>query len=282
MEQRDANEHPRPANDSCADLALLFADRKLGAASKLAFLQLWRFAGCQPAQVTITADWLAGRCGRSPKAAWLWIEELQNHDLIAVGERNERRGTITITVFNPCPGRRAAITDAQLRMDFTPAPEPPSAAAEPVAEVLEPKPPRPLVPKKNSTSISYQSTNVSKASKPKEASKSNALPKRADFLAIAAAAMPAPAEQKEALKRRIVAACAPERVADWVAGQAANLVLYHEVPMRELDQILADVDAMARTGKEFHPAAFFHSKARQLAWRHGAPWPHRRATEVPS
>lgn len=98
-------------------LKILLADRKLGAASKLAFLQLWDYAGRKPGRIVITADWLGSTCGRSPKAAWLWLEELAKHDLIRLGERNERRGSVTIDLYNPCPGGdREANPDRQLRL----------------------------------------------------------------------------------------------------------------------------------------------------------------------
>ena len=121
-------------------LKLLLADRKLGAASKLAFLQLWDFAGNRAGRVVITADWLGSTLGRSPKAAWLWLDELVGHDLIRLGERNERRGTVVVDLYNPCPGERAAITAQPQRA------LPIVAAID--AEVSTPKPPRPLVPKK--------------------------------------------------------------------------------------------------------------------------------------
>jgi hypothetical protein len=60
---------------------------------------------------------------------------------------------------------------------------------------------------------------------------------------------------------------------EWVAGSAANLVVYHQVPLQELKQILADVDAMRAAGSLRNAGAFFHSKARALAARHGKPWP---------
>ena len=88
----------KPSNNP---LTVLFADRKIGAASKLAFLQLWTFAGQTPGRIVVTADWLASACGRSPKAAWLWLHELEAHDLIKIGERNERRGTIDLDLLQP-------------------------------------------------------------------------------------------------------------------------------------------------------------------------------------
>ena len=122
-------------------LALLMADRKLGSASKMAYWQLWQFAGGQPGRVVITADWLGGRCGRSSKAAWLWLEELERHDLVKLGERNERRGTVVVDVYNPCPGHRGEpITeDPQQRLPIGCGEDTPAIAdrvtAEGVAEV---------------------------------------------------------------------------------------------------------------------------------------------------
>jgi len=254
-------------------LKLLIADRKLGAASKLAFLQLWEFAGRQPGRVTITADWLGGVCGRSPKAAWLWLVELEKHDLIELGERNERRGTVQVDLYNPCPGNRAATTDFQTRLPLQCDGVPPSAkrsceTASGQSEVTAPKPPAPLVPKKDQE-LSYQST---KDSSKNSTNSSDSM--RLDASSIVAAIDADPAQQKERLKRKILGVCGGlSQCSDWVAGSAANLVVYHEVPLGELLRILADVQAMREVGTLQHAGRFFHAKARQLAARLGKPWP---------
>jgi hypothetical protein len=253
-------------------LKLLFADRKLGAASKLAFLQLWDFAGGEPGRVVITADWLAGVCGRSPKAAWLWLGELESHDLVKLGERNERRGTITIDIYNPCPGGRSGLAgDRQTRLPIGSGENTPAIAAT-SSEVSASKPPRPLVPKKVED-LSYQSTNASKDSK-------NSVDSMSAVFGQAAAIvdeLSEPAVQKERLKRRIFSVCGGVAgVAEWVAGSAANLVVYHGVPVEDLDRILGDVDAMRCAGTLRNAGSFFHSKAKQLADRHGKPWPRPR------
>ena len=86
-----------------------------------------------------------------------------------------------------------------------------------------------------------------------------------------------PGLQKERLKRRIFAACGPATpVAEWVAGSAANLVVYHGVPIEDLDRVLGDVDAMREAGSLRHAGRFFHAKAKELADRHGKPWPRPR------
>ena len=246
-------------------LKLLIADRKLGAASKLAFMQLWELADRQPGRIVVTADWLGGVCGRSPKAAWLWLEELEKHDLIRLGERNERRGSVVIDVYNPCPGGdREATPDRQLRLD--------AAAAADRSEVTATKPPSPLVPK-NSKNSSCQSTNEVPMN-----SMNSLVPKGAQIGADAAAIVAAiggdVGEQKARLKRRIQAACGSSNpVSEWVAGSAANLVVYHGVLIEDLDRILADVDAMRSVGSLRDAGGFFHFKVRELAGRLGKPWP---------
>lgn len=260
-------------------LKLLIADRKLGAASKLAFLQLWEYAGGKPGPIVITADWLGGSCGRSPKAAWLWLEELQKHDLIRIGKRNERRGSVSVDLYNPCPGGdREATPDRQLRLGAAAAGVTGEASGtREGSEVSATEPPSPLVPKNSKENLSYQSTNVSRNSKDPMDSMSAAtiaVDVAAAVAAIAGDVLGDPADQKARLKRRIQAACGSSNpVAEWVAGSAANLVVYHEVPIGELQLILGDVDAMRQVGKLQNAGRFFHFKVRELAARLGKPWP---------
>lgn len=317
------------------ELKVLFADRKLGAASKLAFLVLWEYAGRQPGEIVITADWLGSACGRTPKAARLWLAELEKHDLIKILERNERRGTLRLAIYNPCPGNREATPDCQARLPFEPPevageeapqprgsevlergpPRPPEKAAELGASPMEfsksrekhaefvatpPKPPRDapsLVPKKKED-LSYQSTKVPKQEPknptyptyPKDSRSLEDAAAEAGVTTIAAllpaAGAPAleePSDDKERLKARILRACrstAAAPLAEWVAGAAANLVVYHGVAYEDLAGILADVEAMRRAGSLRDPAAFFHSKCRRLAARLGAPWPRSTGREI--
>jgi len=266
-------------------LQVLMADRKLGAASKLAFLLLWDMAGEQPGEIVITADLLAGRCGRSPRAVHLWLDQLAKHELVHIIERNERRGTIRLAVYNPCPGDREATPDPQARLPFATA-EPVGQDVPPVppsTEVSAPKPPRSLVPKKQEL-VSCQSTKESKG--PKDSKDSKSEPDDAGPMAAAMAALAAtmletrdPAEQKVRLKARIQSACRGD-VADWVAGAAADLVVRYGVPIQELDAILADVDALRTAGSLRSAGRFFHAKARDLAKRFGAPWPRKQRAEV--
>ncbi len=103
-----------------------------------------------------------------------------------------------------------------------------------------------------------------------------------DFSAVQSAATIAmlnasqPAEQKARLMRRIQSAVGVP-IAEWVAGQAANLVVYGEVPIRELEHILIDLDA--KRHRLTNAAAWFHAQARKLAGRYGKHWPHRKNSE---
>ena len=89
-------------------------------------------------------------------------------------------------------------------------------------------------------------------------------------------------QQKERLKARFIAACGQRDPLDkWTAGAAANLVIYHDVPMKALDKILCDMDAMRRTGSLRNAARFFHGQVRKLALRLDKPWPRKSKEEAP-
>jgi DNA-binding transcriptional ArsR family regulator len=64
----------------------------------------------------------------------------------------------------------------------------------------------------------------------------------------------------------------PTDLAEWVAGAAANLAVFHDLGP-ELDHVLCDVDAMRRAGSLRDGPRLFHQLARRLANRHGKPWP---------
>ena len=89
----------------------------------------------------------------------------------------------------------------------------------------------------------------------------------------------APTEQRRRLMAKIQA-IVREPLTEWVLGSAANLVAIHNVPVRELNVILGDVEAMRATGNLRSAAAFFHKKARDLAARHGVQWPRRAPVET--
>jgi hypothetical protein len=81
-----------------------------------------------------------------------------------------------------------------------------------------------------------------------------------------------PADKKARLVQRIRSVVGVP-IAEWVAGLAANLVVYQEVPIRDLEHIFIDLDA--KRAKLTNPAAWFHYEARKLAERYGKPWPRR-------
>jgi hypothetical protein len=260
------------------DFAALLANRKIGAATKLAFLRLWTDAGGEPGEILIIPGRLATQLGRDARAARDWIERLDDLGLIDIIEHDEARGVIRAQVYHPCPGRREDTpADPQTRLPFDPAEKdaPPGRA-----EVSAPKPPPPLLPKKQEL-LSYQ---VTKGNKDQSASKTMgtmsveiagpAAEPMGPILAEVSAAVLAhadPRQQKARLKSRI-RAVVPE-VADWTAGAAADLVVYHGVPVEDLDQLLRDVVEMRRAGGLKSPGGFFNYAAAKLARRCGAHWP---------
>lgn len=118
-------------------LRLLWRDRVIGAASKLAFAWLWARAGQRPAEIMVNAVELGEELGRDPAAARQWLNELARHDLLQIGERDRRRGVLQVFVYHPNPAQRGNPCDPQQRLPFTPA-----AAAPARAEVLPAEPPR--------------------------------------------------------------------------------------------------------------------------------------------
>ena len=88
-----------------------------------------------------------------------------------------------------------------------------------------------------------------------------------------------PARQKARLIQRISAVCRSQ-VASWVLNAAADLVVFHSVPIEDLDRILADIEAMRGAESLRDAARFFHAKVRWLAASHGAPWPRKSAAAI--
>ena len=98
------------------------------------------------------------------KSAWGWLKELGKHDLIKIRDRDTRRGTITIDLYNPAAGDATSEPDEQTRF-WTGSGNPKPAAQNTSAGVLEPNPLRPL----NSKKVNI-STQRSSGQKPKKAS----------------------------------------------------------------------------------------------------------------
>jgi len=152
------------------------------------------------------------------------------------------------------------------------------------------KPPSPSMNSKKRRSISSQSPNVTKefnggsgvsAAVPErtERPETAETAPRATPLSIgpivdaAAAALMRPIDKagaKERLMRRLESAVGMP-VAEWVLGMAANLVVYQDVPMRDLEHVLVDMEA--KRPRLTSAAAWFHAQARKLAERYGKPWP---------
>jgi hypothetical protein len=327
-------------------LDTLFADPEIGPALKLAFYCLWRFAGARPGEIVVTTTWLGERCGRDPQTAWGWLQELQRHDLIVIGERNKRRGSWNVTVFHPCPGSREPMPDPQTRLPLAeagdtvevqgalggddreePMPAAPTAedetsragfqpetrapdsesggdrgpetanfSANPAhagsveigARVSSPKPARLAhAPSKNSKNLAQAPCQSTIARTTNSTNSLRGPATIADLLPDVAARIASTLEtagndrqQKERLKARFIAACGQRDPLDeWTAGCAANLVIYHGVPIRDLERILCDLDAMRRTGTLKNAARFFHGQVRKLATRLKKPWPRRKAFE---
>lgn len=91
-----------------------------------------------------------------------------------------------------------------------------------------------------------------------------------------------PLVQKRKLEQRIRDVVADPKCARYVAGRAADLVVFHGVALHDLDRILADVAAMRAGGSLKSPGAFFHAKARALAGRHGIDWDTMRKIQEPT
>ena len=50
----------------------------------------------------------------------------------------------------------------------------------------------------------------------------------------------------------------------WVAGKAADLVIFHGVELAKIEKVLADLVAMREAGTLRSAGAFFHSKAKAI------------------
>jgi len=82
-----------------------------------------------------------------------------------------------------------------------------------------------------------------------------------------------PTEQKRRLEARIRGVVADPSMHRYVAGKAADLVIFHHVPLRDLERILGDVEAMRQGGGFRRSAgAFFHAMIQRLAARRGIDW----------
>jgi len=297
----------------------LLADRVVGQATKLAFVFIWRDAGFDVnEEIVVDAAWLGQRLGRDRRSAQGWLQAMEDAELIEIRHRDRRRGKYWISVFRPCPGKREPKPDPQARLNLveSPAGEPtprqpaidnqPSGGREqPLgprneagrAGVSAQKPPRPFGTKELINSIlpnyhSYQSTKegvgtlalglgagVSAQESPRDFFNEITAGELCRGVVAGAVAASSPIEQRRRLMAKIQAVVR-EPLTEWVLVTAANLVAIHNVPVRELDVILGDVEAMRAAGNLRSAAAFFHKKARDLAVKFGVKWPRRAPTEA--
>ena len=84
-------------------------------------------------------------------------------------------------------------------------------------------------------------------------------------------------EQKAALEARLIAAVNDPEMHRSVAGKAADLVVFHGIPMREIERVLRDIQELRRAKAQGKgaglrsPGRFFHAKIRELAHAYGHP-----------
>jgi hypothetical protein len=109
------------------ELAAVFRDERLGAATKLAFLYLWTAAGRRPGELVVSLTHLGAAYGRTRRAAHKWIGQLAEIGLVQVDDHDERAGKVYLTVWHPSPGKRERRPDPQQRLplSYDRPPEPP-------------------------------------------------------------------------------------------------------------------------------------------------------------
>ncbi|MHC4715897.1 MAG: hypothetical protein ACYS5V_02930 [Planctomycetota bacterium] len=280
------------------DLAALDLDPDIGPAVKWAFAMLWHAAGAKPDKLCISAAWLGQVAGRrSPRAARKWIDKLVAHGLLEILD-TDRRGVMTCYVYRPNPPATMppAAPDPQARLPFPersaapaadvttskgpdlcapkgPTPKPPetptqTAAAAPAADVTTSKgPPRPIDTKEQENLLPAIPQGQTKESLTNEGPFAGAVAAALDRFGRATT----PTAQKARLKDRIRQTVGPD-LDDWAAGAAADLVVFHEVPQHDLDEILAEIAAGRRQGRVRNAPGLFNHKCRRLAGRRGKPW----------
>lgn len=85
-----------------------------------------------------------------------------------------------------------------------------------------------------------------------------------------------PQSQKRRLMARIQSVVSDPSMKPYVAGAAADLVVFHDLPLAEIDLILGDIEALRAAGSLVSSGAFFNFKASKLARQRGKPWPAKR------
>jgi hypothetical protein len=103
----------------------------LGPAAGRAFCEyLWPLANHAPGRLKISTRQMGAEFGFSPQAADNWIATLLGAGQIQIFDRDKKRGTVDLYVFDPDDEVRIAPVDPQKTLDFAddqPPPEPPPA-----------------------------------------------------------------------------------------------------------------------------------------------------------
>ena len=296
------------ADDFWDELEPLWTHRKLGGASKLAFAWLWRRAGRRPAHIVIQPHQLGAAFGKSARAAEKWLDKLVGADLIEIVERDNVRGTVQLYVFNPSPGRAFQRADPQLPLPFPTsdlcAHKGPDLSArkgpdlcarkgpsqnpgtlentgnqERASDLCAHKGPDLSAPKgppsmdmegrRCALPLSHRtvrSMDVHGTMEEQTPGQMSALSHRALERFIDRTK---PEVQKRELEKEILDCVADPQFHRSIAGRAADLVIFHAVPLRDLRHILSDIRELRRARSLDNPGAFFLSKIRELANRHG-------------
>jgi len=292
-------------------LRYVMRDQTIGAASKLAYRELYaRAQEAGGPEIVITAANLAAACGaRDGRSARSWLAELGKHGLVDVVDRDRRRGTILIYIYKPNPGQPMGRPDPQKRLPFGELPRPAEAAeilarkfprkdfrqTEIVAQGFPPDKPLPPNDLGRGAEISAQGfpralidtketkeTLLPKSQGITRFNESNGARATADRAAPIGTAVAAalddfchasrPSDQKRKLEDAIRSVVCDPNMAGYVSGKAADLVVFHAVPEKDLDQVLVDLEAMRAAGTLRSPGAFFHAQIRRVAGRRGIDW----------
>ena len=94
-------EWPAPKEPDDLARVMRYRGRTLSPASKLAYSWFWMLTNGDPGEIVTSYNDLGVALGRSTSAATEWPQQLEGHDLIAIGERRRRK--IQVFVFGPNP-----------------------------------------------------------------------------------------------------------------------------------------------------------------------------------
>ena len=98
--------HGRQPNSRQVDtwwdsLQVVWQDKSLGPAQKLAYSWLWWHIGGRPGKLTVTTGLLGAACGSGHEAACRWLSKLDDAGLIEIVDRDTRKGVVHLYVNDP-------------------------------------------------------------------------------------------------------------------------------------------------------------------------------------